>query len=168
MSNLKIWITGHRPNKLELNSKNGPYPIIMETMEREFKKLKKTHELTIITGMAVGIDMMAAFWAVKLNIPFIAAVPFSGQEKVWPESTKLKYKEYLKQAREFFVVCEGGYAPWKLQKRNEWMVNNGDLGIAFWDGSKGGTANCINYANSIGKPWVNLWPNALDKSVDLG
>jgi uncharacterized phage-like protein YoqJ len=33
-----------------------------------------------------------------------------------------------------------------LQKRNEWMVDHCDLLIAVWDGSEGGTANCVRYA----------------------
>jgi len=44
-----------------------------------------------------------------------------------------------------------------MQTRNIWMVDNCDLVLALWDGSDGGTGNCIKYANKIGKPIVNLW-----------
>jgi uncharacterized phage-like protein YoqJ len=47
--------------------------------------------------------------------------------------------------------------PWVMQRRNEWMVDHCDILYAFWDGTSGGTANCVKYAAQIGKPYVNLW-----------
>ena len=38
------------------------------------------------------------------------------------------------------------YHPAKMQKRNEFMVDNCDILIALWNGTSGGTKNCINYA----------------------
>ena len=32
-----------------------------------------------------------------------------------------------------------------------------DLVLAFWDGSSGGTGNCVRYAGKVGKPIENLW-----------
>jgi uncharacterized phage-like protein YoqJ len=37
------------------------------------------------------------------------------------------------------------YNPLKMQKRNEYMCNNADYLIAIWDGSSGGTKNCVDY-----------------------
>jgi hypothetical protein len=54
-------------------------------------------------------------------------------------------------------VYDGGYSPDKLQGRNEWIVDNVNLMLALWDGSKGGTYNCIQYCNKKNIPWVNLW-----------
>jgi len=33
-----------------------------------------------------------------------------------------------------------------MQKRNQFMVDNSRVIIAYWDGSKGGTKNCLDYA----------------------
>lgn len=38
------------------------------------------------------------------------------------------------------------------------MVDDADRILALWDGSSGGTANCVGYANDIKKPITNLWP----------
>jgi len=35
--------------------------------------------------------------------------------------------------------------------RSEWMVQNCDLLVAYWDGSDGGTGNCVKYAKSVGR-----------------
>ncbi|MFZ2410072.1 MAG: hypothetical protein WAW23_00725, partial [Candidatus Methanoperedens sp.] len=37
------------------------------------------------------------------------------------------------------------------QRRNEFMVDAADVLAAFFDGSPGGTANCVRYARSVGR-----------------
>ncbi len=37
------------------------------------------------------------------------------------------------------------------QRRNEFMVDASDALAAFFDGSPGGTANCVRYARSVGR-----------------
>lgn len=40
---------------------------------------------------------------------------------------------------------------------NEWMVDRAGRIAALWDGSWGGTFNCLNYARRRGVPIDNLW-----------
>lgn len=145
--------TGHRPNKL------GGYG------EHVYKRLTSLAERflgeqqpdKVISGMALGWDMAWANAAWHLGIPFIAAAPFKGQESRWPEESQIRYKALLAVATEVIIVCDGEYAAWKMQKRNEWMVDKADGMVALWDGSTGGTGNCVRYAEKVGKPIVNLW-----------
>jgi uncharacterized phage-like protein YoqJ len=44
-----------------------------------------------------------------------------------------------------------------MQTRNKWMVDHSDMVLSLWDGSAGGTANCIEYARHVDKPVVNIW-----------
>lgn len=37
------------------------------------------------------------------------------------------------------------------------MVDDCDSLLALWDGSSGGTKNCLDYARKKGKPYINLW-----------
>ncbi len=46
-----------------------------------------------------------------------------------------------------------------MQKRNEWMVDNCDMLVAVWDGTDGGTYNCIDYAKRMKKPRILIDPN---------
>ena len=92
-----------------------------------------------------------------LGIPYIAAVPFVGQESKWSRLQIIRWQRLLKGAQEIVLVSEGGYAPWKLQRRNEWMVDNATRVLALWDGSSGGTKNCLDYARKMKKPIDNLW-----------
>lgn len=100
----------------------------------------------VITGMALGVDQWMAELCILNEIPFVAAVPFEGQESVWPPHSKGKYHQLLAKAHEVVFTSEPGYASWKLQFRNEWMVNKCDLLLAVFNGTSGGTANCVSYA----------------------
>lgn len=148
---MKVAFTGHRPNKLGhdyvLNS-----PLI-QWIKVEILKLLNIDEITppakdlhIITGMALGIDTLAALTAIQYNIPFTAAIPFVDQEKMWSNYHQHLYNSILAKAQVKEIVSEGNYAAWKMQARNNWMVDHSDVLIAVWDGTDGGTANCINYA----------------------
>ena len=110
--------------------------------------------------MALGWDQWAAGVCIELQIPFIAAVPFLGQEKVWPQVSKDIYHALLKKAVETVIVCEGSYANWKMQKRNEWMVDHCDKLIACYNGDlSGGTYNCVKYAQDQNKEIIVINPN---------
>lgn len=112
----------------------------------------------MISGMALGIDTLWAKLAIERDTPLIAAIPFNGQESVWPKESRDLYHELLKQAYEIVVIGGDGYSKEKMQKRNEWMVDNCDVLVAVTDDSPGGTANCIKYAKSKKKyiEWIKF------------
>ncbi len=155
--------TGHRPNKL------GGYDALaglkVGLVALEYLKRERPHR--VISGMALGWDQELATAALALGIPLWAAIPFDGQEKAWPEESQEKYHDILQAAHSVTVVCEGGYAPWKMQKRNEWMVDKATKMAALWDGSAGGTANCIRYAQKMGKPIDNLWDEFVKEGANV-
>ena len=152
MSDDIVSFAGPRPQKM--GGFQIPNPIYTKIRQDLREKIVELNPKSAISGMALGVDTIAAELCIELEIPFIAAVPFEGQESVWPQASQLKYKSLLAKAKEIKIVCEGKYASWKLQKRNEWMVNHADLVLAVWNGMSGGTANCINYAKSVGKKIV--------------
>lgn len=111
----------------------------------------------VVSGMALGWDLALAHAAVLTGIPFTAAVPCDAQESRWPPSSQAYYRRLLALSDDVVVVSPGGYEPWKMQARNEWMVDQCDLLLALWDGSRGGKANCCWYAQRIERPIENLW-----------
>lgn len=148
-------VTGHRPAKL------GGYGKDTITFLTEFaiKTLKdiRPRPTRIITGMALGWDQAIADACVVLNTPFIAAVPFRGQKLVWPQVSQGHYNDLLCKAQIVQIVSEGGYEAPKMQIRNEWMVNECEAVIALWDGTTGGTGNCVKYAMNEQKKIINVW-----------
>lgn len=145
--------TGHRPNKL------GGYTVqahdrLVKVARYELLRLQPTK---VISGMALGWDQALAEAALLLAFPLVAAIPFEGQEKAWPQSSQDLFNEILEECSQLVYVSDPGYAAWKMQKRNEWMVDQSHVVLALWDGSDGGTANCVRYANKMGKPVENAW-----------
>lgn len=145
--------TGHRPDKL------GGYGPEVSTrlivLARDWLIAYKPER--VISGGALGWDQALAWAAQSTDIPYTMALPFEGFEKQWPKSSQDDLARLLDKAHEIVDVSEPGYAPWKMQVRNQWMVDHCDQVLALWNGSKGGTGNCIAYANKVGKPIVNLW-----------
>ena len=145
--------TGHRPDKL------GGYgtDVTFKLRSLALNWLSDNEPERVITGMALGWDQALGWAAYDLGIPFTAALPFGGMEAKWPALSQQWYRDLLAKADEAIEVCPPGYAPWKMQKRNEYMVDNCDLVLALWNGTSGGTANCIAYAGQQEKEIVNLW-----------
>ncbi len=153
-----VAFTGHRPDKL------GGYKLPNDTYIKVCRDidwlLKELNPEKVISGMALGVDQWAAHIAYKLGIPFVAAIPFEGQEMAWPEASQKTYRILRKLASEEVIVSPGGYSADKMQVRNIWMVDNCDSLIAVWDGSKGGTGNCVEYAKSVNRKIYQIDPRA--------
>lgn len=156
--------TGHRPDKY------GDYDIKHEKNKPIIKALINAIELVIeqehvnrfISGGAIGVDTLAFYAVNKLKekypyIKNILSIPFEQQDKVWSAEQKKWYRRMIELADEVIYVDSlvdykikdlevKVYNPAKMQKRNEHMVDNSYAVIAFWDGSKGGTGNCVRYA----------------------
>lgn len=144
---MKVAFTGHRPDKL--GGYRIPNPTFNFVTRRIHEELVILRPSLVISGMALGVDQWAAEIAYDLGIPFLAAIPCEGQERMWPEESKIRYKSLLSKASDVVVVSPGKYSPYKMQVRNKWMVDSCDLLLAVWDWSEGGTANCIKYAQSL-------------------
>lgn len=151
-----VAFTGHRPDKLGGYKVPNPiYNFVCQEIDRALRELKPEK---VITGMALGIDQWAAYIAHRQGIPFLAAIPFLNQERKWPTQSQKTYQQLLKLAAEKVIVSPGEYSAAKMQIRNEWMVDHCNKLIAIWDGTPGGTANCINYAKSIGREILFIDP----------
>lgn len=145
--------TGHRPDKLGGYGKSV-FDALVWQAQMALAEIKPS---SVISGMALGWDQAFAQAAINANIPFVAAVPFSGQEGKWPSASQDTYKIILSKAQQVVIVSRGGYAAYKMQVRNCWLVDNSDAVLALWNGTAGGTANCIAYAKSQNKRIINIW-----------
>jgi uncharacterized phage-like protein YoqJ len=158
-----IAVTGHRPEKL-----GGHGTVVLCNLAKlATKYLLELQPKEVITGMALGWDQACALAAIKLQIPFIAALPFEGQDSLWSREQRRLYHDILVHAAEVVKVARGGYSAFKFQARNEWMVDRCETVLALWDGSPGGTANMIRYATGPGR-WrklCNVWEDWRDGKV---
>lgn len=176
---LTIFGTGIRPDKIGSYDWNAP---IMNKAKKEvLNKLievlnqfkGKVETFRIITGGALGFDqiLFEASWFLKqkysnLKIQLEIAVPYKDQPNNWfHEGDKERYFSQIERADSVVYVDElleynpsptdsGTHAVWKLQKRNEYMVDESDLGISLWNHTKGGTYNCLLYAQKEDVPFI--------------
>lgn len=164
---MRISFSGHRSDKLY-----GTWTIPNPKYNQLSWKLKEILENQLkpdecMSGMAQGWDFLCANVCTQLAIPWIAAVPFLGQEKAWPQEAQERYRRLLNKAKEVIVVSPGPYHVSKLQVRNEYMVDwlndPEDLLLACWNGDNfGGTRNCIVYAEKQNKNIKILNPETLE------
>ena len=109
-------------------------------------------ESIAVSGVALGADQDACgVWA-RMGLPYIAAVPFPGQELAWPPQSRDVYAAVLKHAAGIVYVsptaptnCTEAAA--MLRKRNRWMAETIDELIAVFDGSPGGTSHMVRSWN---------------------
>lgn len=176
-----IAFTGHRPDKLYgYDFEDEKYLQLKVKLAAIIgNRIHLENFDTFITGGALGFDTLA-FDVVNdfkenNNIKHILAIPFMKQATKWNYNSVIKYKQ-IKAVSECVYVdhldayaikgfTPGEYHPAKMQKRNEWMVDNCDTLIACWDGNKkGGTYNCVRYAQKVGKEIIVINPETLEVS----
>lgn len=146
--------TGHRPDKIIYKGQNAynskVFNILSDFIEEHLKVLNPT---LVITGMALGFDQALAMACINSNIKFHAYIPCPNQDLKWTKDSKILYKNLLEKAEKQVIISKE-YTVNCMQKRNEHMVDATDKILALFNGSKGGTYNCIQYTN---KPLINLW-----------
>lgn len=161
MENIKTCcVTGHRPQGFPWN-----YADTQCSFHKQYKKFltDKISNLIsdgfthFISGGAIGVDMDFAEAVLALrnsqfpNIHLEIAVPCQGQDLKWRTADKERYRTILEKANKVTILSEH-YTRFCMQKRNEYMVNNSDLVLAFWnDETTGGTYNTISYAKRKNK-----------------
>ena len=144
-------VTGHRPKQLvgDYNPKNPLRVKIYNRMKNQVETIKNQKlDISLISGMALGIDQDFARIAIELRVPLLAYIPFIGQERKWNIEAQKTYLLLLQQADEILVCSDGEYTAQKMQIRNERMIQDADHMIAVLksSASAGGTWNCVNAA----------------------
>lgn len=156
--------TGHRMEKLGGYNSTTERKVL--TVARQaIAELKPSK---VISGMALGWDQALALTALENSIPLICAVPLKGFQRKWPMSSQHAFTDILACADEVVYVDElhgyalrgyapGVYHPAKMNIRNRWMVDNSQMIAALWDGSRGGTGNCMEIVQQLRRESRNFW-----------
>jgi len=155
--------TGHRPSKLSKTYSEWDSKIEAKLTIALIEIFKRYKPSKVISGMALGWDTVLARAAASFPDIFLELhIPCKGQSKKWSKSAQHTYEGLCEKADRVVILSEE-YTPKCMQERNESMVDAADIVLALWDGSKGGTGNCIRYAQSRDVPIVNLWSKLMDK-----
>lgn len=144
-STIKIAFTGHRY-------------LSLWQVESYLNKLREDFPNAVwITGGAVGLDSVAASYAMAHGIRLWLILPFPihVMSKYWTPDQKRCLQDCWEYAEKTSVLAPT-YDVSIYQRRNERMVDLSDMVVAFWDGSNGGTGNCVRYAQSVGKRMIRF------------
>lgn len=170
-----ITVTGHRPKKLgNAYDVYAPININIAKKMREFilRQWKEHKEpIHLISGMAIGVDTLWALVALKLKkelpnyITLECAIPCLHQESRWSKADQDRYQSILESADKVTFVSKESYRLELMQLRNEYMVDQADIVFAVWDGSRGGTGNCVQYAKEQHRPIYQLHPQTLELTL---
>lgn len=147
--------TGHRPDKLIGGWANWQKHYL-ELTDLIVVWLEENKPDSVISGMALGWDLALANATLQVKIPLSAYIPCPNQELKWSKVDQIEYNNLLEKADNITYISEY-YTNWCMQKRNEAMVEDSNLVLALFDGSSGGTKNCVDFAKKKNKEIINLW-----------
>jgi hypothetical protein len=149
--------TGHRPPKLG-GYEESVYARLVAFARRWVEALQPK---LVISGAALGLDFALADAAIIASVPLHLAIPCDTQSGRWPPASRRKYDWLRSRATSERVVCPGPYRPDVMDRRNHYMVDYAareqGLIFALWDGSAGGTRNCLAYSERYDLDRINAW-----------
>lgn len=175
-----VSFTGHRPNELfgtyELNNPKAKLLAtkMLQVIEELIEKEGASH---FISGGALGTDQIAFICVNKLkqkypHIKNILAIPFRNQDSNWKEEQDKKRYEKIKNLADDVVFVDeidyynkdksvkvGDFSKKKMQLRNMYMVDQSQIIVAVYKGTKSGTKNCVDYAEHKKKKVIVMDPN---------
>ena len=117
--------------------------------------------------MAIGFDIEAAEVALALReelagLRIVAVVPFEGMQKRFSEVDRTRFERIVAEADET-VTLAPKYSVEVYAVRNNFLVDNASACIAYFDGSKGGTAYTVRRAVKSLLRLTNLYHNPQKK-----
>ncbi|MDY6367632.1 MAG: SLOG family protein [Clostridia bacterium] len=132
--------TGHRILYKDFNKRK---------VEKIIKDLINKNYDTFLVGMAIGFDTECAKILIELkkeyNIKIIACIPCKNQSARFNKAQKEEYNNLLEKVDERVILSEE-YTPTCMKNRNEFMVNNSSVVVAYLKKDFGGTNQTVNYA----------------------
>lgn len=179
INKIHIGLTGHRPQKLwGFDLDTLEYEGLQDRLELIIDQLLTEYETVVChSGLALGAD---SIWSIAIlnkreeypnRVKFHAEIPFMGQPMRWfgdsydfwfyqvevadYKTVYLKEDEYENwDTVQFYTIAKA------LDDRNKGMINNSDIMIAVYDGSKkGGTYNAIQDIKKQGKYLLTYHPD---------
>ncbi len=116
-----------------------------------------------LCGMAMGFDLAAAKVALSLRnelkgLRVVAVVPFDGMQRHFPAPDRAIFDRTISDADEA-ITLSNRYSPSVYATRNNYLVDNSSAVIAYFDGSKGGTAYTVRRAVKSLLHIVNIYNN---------
>ena len=135
-----VLVTGLRPPELGGYEPNLTWESVRGRITEALKYLAGEHgDLVVVTGMGLGVEQLGAEAACDAGVPFVATPAHPGFDRVWPESSRARYRELLDKAVEEIVFENRAPATKQLagamaSRRDAWLAKSVDEAIVVHDG----------------------------------
>ena len=157
--------TGHRPKKLPwgYNETDVRCVALKAALERQIRSLVQEGVMDFLSGMAEGVDLLAAEIVLHLrseypSVKLHCILPYKGQETEWSAASQARYHAILAQADSIIYVSRI-FRKNCLLERNHFLAAHSDVLLAVYNGEyRGGTAATIRYAQKLGHSVIILDP----------
>lgn len=136
-----VVVTGHRPTELGGWDLANP---IADSLRRQLSDILRAKkqvdpDLSVVTGLGLGAEMLAAEAALMAAVPYVAVLPFETFDARWPEPTRRRFAELRRSAvREVIIdtapVGTEAFAK-VMRARDQWLSTHGTEAIMIWDRS---------------------------------
>src|SRR5579885_1233260 len=158
---LRIGFSGHQ----QLGDEATQQFVAQQLRELLTKYQQWAHEhgqkILVYSALAMGADQLFVKTALELGIPVEVVIPCIRYEEIFStEEARSEYQRLLEVAQHIHRLPSHECSDEAYLAAGQWIVDHSDLLIVVWNGypaaGKGGTADVVHYARSIGLPFVHV------------
>ena len=155
-----ISFTGHaKQEKFTPQSTSHARKFLRETILSSGSYLPDLHKIGWIVGGAKLVDSWAADIIMFLDLRMFLFLPYASSQ--W-RGDHIQYAEKTGAVK----IITPGFSKFSYLLRNKAMVENTTLRqVAVWDGSSGGTADCVKRGQRKGLEIVRFNPKSGEKTI---
>jgi 8-oxo-dGTP pyrophosphatase MutT (NUDIX family) len=158
---LRIGFSGHQ----QLGDETTQQFVAQQLREllTKYQQWAREHgqEMLVYSALAMGADQLFVKTALELGIPVELVIPCARYEDIFStEEARSEYQRLLEAARQVHRLLSHECSDEAYLAAGQWIVDHSDLLIVAWNGypaaGKGGTADVVHYARSVGLPFVHV------------
>ena len=133
-------VFGHRPPELGGYGDNPVAARVRRQVGDILRAKRELHpDLSVLTGLGLGAEQLAAEAAREAGVPYVAVLPYPEPDRVWPEASRERYRDLVRHAGAVVTLERKGpetkqQAGAALGRRDAWMTDNADEALVVWDG----------------------------------
>jgi ribonuclease HI/uncharacterized phage-like protein YoqJ len=136
----RMVITGHQPPEL---GGYDPNPVEARVRDRLVEVLDGRRldrpEVSVLTGLRLGAETLAAEAALAAGVPFVVVLPYPDPDARWPEAGRRRFAHLLAAAADVVTLDRRPpgtpqAAAAALSRRDAWLARHADEAVVVWDG----------------------------------
>jgi ribonuclease HI/uncharacterized phage-like protein YoqJ len=136
-----VVVLGHKPPALGGYDDNPLLDALRDKL-KEILAAKATlvDDLRVVSGLRLGVEMLAAEAALELGLPLDVVLPYPDPEKVWPERSQAAFRAMVARAERVIVLQRRVPASRQqialaIGRWEAWLARNVAEAIVVWDGA---------------------------------